>query len=330
MSKEKKLILSSSVLMIIYLIIDIMYMIKTNNFITSNFSLNIFNITMSILCILGIISFIYISLSKNDLKEYRGILITFSIIFFINNIISGILGFIALSKIEKKKRELPTLEIQYNYKWYIYILVLIISLVIMFFLSNLFSNNIELFISYLVILLMVLFIFRKDLKRDITFFKKYFREYNSYVLKTYIKSLVVLFVLSLSIKIYTGIENATNQETLNVLFKESPIIVCLLSMVYAPVAEELLFRGIFRKIINNKYLFIILSGFLFGIAHVIDDFKSIEELLYILVYSSLGCFLASIYYKTNNLCANIYFHFIQNTISVIALIIVTYFLPNII
>lgn len=330
MSKEKKLIISSSVLMIIYLIIDIMYMIKTNNFITSNFSLNIFNITMSILCILGIISFIYISLSKNDLKEYRGILITFSIIFFINNIISGILGFIALSKIEKKKRELPTLEIQYNYKWYIYILVLIISLVIMFFLSNLFSNNIELFISYLVILLMVLFIFRKDLKRDITFFKKYFREYNSYVLKTYIKSLVVLFVLSLSIKIYTGIENATNQETLNVLFKESPIIVCLLSMVYAPVAEELLFRGIFRKIINNKYLFIILSGFLFGIAHVIDDFKSIEELLYILVYSSLGCFLASIYYKTNNLCANIYFHFIQNTISVIALIIVTYFLPNII
>ena len=200
----------------------------------------------------------------------------------------------------------------------------------MFFLSNLFSNNIELFISYLVILLMVLFIFRKDLKRDITFFKKYFREYNSYVLKTYIKSLVVLFVLSLSIKIYTGIENATNQETLNVLFKESPIIVCLLSMVYAPVAEELLFRGIFRKIINNKYLFIILSGFLFGIAHVVDDFKSIEELLYILVYSSLGCFLASIYYKTNNLCANIYFHFIQNTISVIALIIVTYFLPNII
>ena len=66
-------------------------------------------------------------------------------------------------------------------------------------------------------------------------------------------------------------------------------------MIYAPITEELMFRGIFRKFIKNKWLFIFISGLLFGAAHVLDDFQSIGELLYIFVYGSLGCFLAYVY-----------------------------------
>ena len=136
-------------------------------------------------------------------------------------------------------------------------------------------------------------------------------------------SLAVMFVLSISIRLYTGISTATNQTNLMTTFGNKPLYIILLACIYAPITEELLFRGIFRKIFNNKWLFIILCGVTFGALHVVDDFQSIKELLYILVYSSLGIFLSSVYYKTNNLWTNIYFHFIQNTLAVLAMILLS-------
>ena len=99
--------------------------------------------------------------------------------------------------------------------------------------------------------------------------------------------------------------------------------VIFLACIYAPITEELLFRGIFRKIFNNKWLFIILCVVTFGALHVVDDFKSIQELLYILVYSSLVIFLSTVYYKTNNLWTNILFHCIQNTLAILAMILLS-------
>lgn len=330
MNKEKKLILLSAIFMAIYLVLETLYLKTKNELISTNNIENIFNIFVLISSIVGITLFIKYSYSKEDLDKHRVPIFIFSILFFIYNLISGILGFVVIGKIGKKtKRELPKIKIEYNYKWYIYLSVFVIAMVIMFGLSNLFTNNIELICSYIVIFLMVIYVFRKDLKRDFKVFKEYFREYNSYVFKMYGKSLVVMIILSISIKLTTGINNATNQENLNILFKEMPVLITILSVIYAPIAEELLFRGIFRKIINNKWLFILVSGVLFGLAHVIDDFQSVEELLYILIYSSLGCFLAAVYYRTNNIFANIYFHFIQNFLSILALIIITFF-PSII
>lgn len=330
MSKEKKLTLLSAIFMIIYLVFNAFYLTNKDNLITPNKVESLFNIFVFVSSILGIILFIKYSYSKEDLDKHRIIILIFSILFFIYNLISGILGFIVIGKIGKNtKRELPKLEVEYNYKWYVYLIVFIIAMLIMFGLSNLFTNNIEMICSYIFIFLMVIYFFRKDLKRDFKSFKEYFREYNSYVFKMYGKSLIVMLILSISIKLTTGINNATNQETLNSLFKETPLLIAVLSVIYAPVAEELLFRGIFRKIINNKWMFILLSGIIFGAAHVIDDFQSIGELLYIFIYSSLGCFLAAVYYRTNNLFANMYFHFIQNFLSILALIIITFF-PSII
>jgi hypothetical protein len=168
---------------------------------------------------------------------------------------------------------------------------------------------------------MTVFLFYKDLKRDFKYFKEYFREYNSFVWKMFGISIAIMFVLAISIKLYTGISTPTNQAKLSEYFSSKPLYIIVLAMIYAPLTEELLFRGIIRKVLNNKYLFIIISGLIFGTLHVIDDFQSISELLYILVYSSLGMFMAATYYKTNNLFTNMYFHFIQNTLAVLGMIL---------
>ena len=319
MEKNKKLLLISSILMFIFLI--------PNIFITLLFGLGegfikIYNISMYSLSIIGIVIFIYYSFSKKNIN--RGLELFISIIFFLMNIISGILGFVYFKKTSTyKMRELPKLEIMYNHKKIVYILAFILSMVLMFIVPIFIENKIVGIAIDVFIFLMMIILFFKDLMRDFKYFKEYFREYNSYVFKMFGISLAVMAVLSISIRLYTGIDTATNQSNLMDIFKSMPIYLFILACIYAPITEELLFRGTFRKIFKNKWLFIILCGVSFGALHVIDDFQSIKELLYILVYSSLGIFLSSVYYKTNNLFTNIYFHFIQNTLAVLAMLLLS-------
>ena len=319
MEKNKKLLLISSILMFIFLI--------PNIFITLLFGLGegfikIYNISMYSLSIIGIVIFIYYSFSKKNIN--RGLELFISIIFFLMNIISGILGFVYFKKTSTyKMRELPKLEIMHNHKKIVYILAFILSMVLMFIVPIFIENKIVGIAIDVFIFLMMIILFFKDLMRDFKYFKEYFREYNSYVFKMFGISLAVMAVLSISIRLYTGIDTATNQSNLMDIFKSMPIYLFILACIYAPITEELLFRGTFRKIFNNKWLYIILCGVTFGALHVIDDFQSVKELLYILVYSSLGIFLSSVYYKTNNLFTNIYFHFIQNTLAVLAMLLLS-------
>lgn len=316
--KEKRLLLLSSLFMFLYLLINVILIVV---FKSVNDLYNYTDIIILSSGLIGIIYFLYLAISKTDLNKHRFFILVFSIIFFLYNIISGVLGFIVFSKTSKiGKRELPKLEIQHNYKWYVYLLDLIVCIGILFFLPES-VGKIGTLASYIGMMLLNLYIFRKDLKRDFTEFRKYFREYNSVVLSTYIKGLVALFILSLSIRLYTGLNTPTNQESINLMLDSNFILTAFLAIIYAPFVEELLFRGVFRKFINNKWLYIFISGLLFGLAHVIDDFQSVSELLYVLVYGSLGCFLASLYYKTNNICTNMLMHIIQNTLSILAILL---------
>ena len=330
MKKEKDLLLISSIIGILYVVMSLVFSFVTHNVFTDNKVIDIINICLYVLGITSSIVFMYLSISKTKLENKKVLLFICSLVLFFINIISGILGFIVFSKVNKKDmRELPKLEIQHNYKWYVYLGVFIICMGIMFGLSRLFTKRIHSIGAYIFMFTMLIFVFRKDLKRDFSYFKKYFREYSSVVLRLYGISLLVLAILTISIRLYTGLDSATNQIALNSLFSKTPILVIVLAVIYAPIAEELMFRGVFRKFLNNKWIFILTSGILFGLAHVIDDFKDTKELLFILVYSSLGCFLSSAYYKTNNIFANILFHFIQNSLAVIGMIILSFF-PDII
>lgn len=327
MKKEKRQLLFAIIFMILYVVFNIYYLSYNGGIIGKDKTENITNIITFGLSIVGTIYYLILLIKKNiDLNKHsKGILI-WAIIFFIFNIVSGIFGFIIYSKLEDKKREkrdLPIIDLkEYNNKW-ICLLALIFCLILMFFISN-YLNSIGVIVEYVVIFTTMFMLFRKQLLYDFKIFKEYFREYSSLVFKTWLKSLVTIGIIGIIIQLITNVETATNQKNLNDMFNNLPILVAILSMIYAPMVEELMFRGVLRKFLNNKYLFILISGITFGALHVIDDFQSVQELLYIFVYSSLGIYLASLYYKTNNICTNIYFHFLQNTLGVIGMLILKF------
>lgn len=59
--------------------------------------------------------------------------------------------------------------------------------------------------------------------------------------------------------------------------------------------EELIYRGILRRFINNKIFFIILSAIIFGISHVLFEENFVNAIVNMIPYSVMGAFFAYIY-----------------------------------
>lgn len=317
MDKNKKLLLISSILMFVYLLFCFCIIMITHE------KVDILSIVLYSLYLIGACLFMYYSAGKG--KVNRGLVFLFSIILFLGNIVSGVLGFVYHSKTSTyKKRELPKLEIKHDYNKIVYILIFIVSMGLMFILPLFYDNRILNYSIEGLITLTLAYVFKNDLKRDFKYFKEYFREYSSYVFKMFLIAMAFMLILNISIRTYTGLTEATNQSDIRVALTSYPILIIILAVFIAPFMEELLFRGIFRKVFNNKWVFILTSGILFGVVHVIDDFKTPKELLFILTYSALGIFLGSVYHKTNNIYSNMFFHFIQNAFAMIVMILTTF------
>lgn len=326
MDKNKKLLLFSVIFMVVYLIFDIVTIVLSYNELIKNITDVISNGLIILLSIVGIIYDLILYFKKNvNLKKHRIFILIFGIIFFILNLISGILSFILYSNLKEKKekRELPKLEPATLVNKYAALILFIFSMLLLFVIPN-YINLKYGFIIYIVLLVGTIIVFGRQMLHDFKIFKEYFREYNILILKTWGKALVTIIIINLIIQIFTNESSATNQKNLQEMFNTLPIAVAALSIIYAPIVEESLFRGVIRKFINNKYLYIIFSGVLFGALHVIDDFQTVQELLYIFVYSALGMYLASLYYKTNNICTNMYMHFLQNTLSVVGMLLLKF------
>ena len=326
MDKNKKLLLFSVIFMVVYLIFDIVTIVLSYNELIKNIADVISNGLIILLSIVGIIYYLILYFKKDvNLKKHRTFILIFGIIFFILNLISGILSFILYSNLKEKKekRELPKLEPATLVNKYAALILFIFSMLLLFVIPN-YINLKYGFIIYIVLLIGTIIVFGRQMLHDFKIFKEYFREYNILILKTWGKALVTIIIINLIIQIFTNESSATNQKNLQEMFNTLPIAVAALSIIYAPIVEESLFRGVIRKFINNKYLYIIFSGVLFGALHVIDDFQTVQELLYIFVYSALGMYLASLYYKTNNICTNMYMHFLQNTLSVVGMLLLKF------
>lgn len=323
MDNNRKKILWSIIFVILWVLLD--YIIFHEE--KSNIGVITSIIETSLAAIGVIYEYILLVNKKIVLKKHKiGILIC-SIYFFALNIVSGVMGFSVVKELSdnKERRELPEIELKEYTNKYICLIAFIICLGILLFGGKIVTKFWMLVVFYVVILSLMVGVFYKQLIHDFKIFKSYFKEYFVLILKTWGKALVLVAIAAIIIYITTDKMKANNQIALQNSFNSNPVFIALLSMFYAPIAEELMFRGVLRKFIKNKKLFVIVSGVVFGLMHVIDDSKTLAEFSYVFVYSILGIYLAGIYAKTNNLCTNIFMHFMQNTLSVIVMILSMFF-----
>ena len=118
---------------------------------------------------------------------------------------------------------------------------------------------------------------------------------------------------------YIEIEQPENQLIIEEIFLYFPISMTLSTVIAMPIAEELLFRGIFfnyfftKNTYGFKALAIISSALLFGLIHE-PTFS-----LALLFYASIGVLLAIAYVYTKNIFYPILIHICYNAIAVIGI-----------
>ena len=204
-------------------------------------------------------------------------------------------------------------------------LLLFIAIFITFY-TSLIANFFQDLNSWIKILLyyggriiVVVIPFFNILKRDIKEFLKNKKIYINKTIKTFSITLLFYIPITLVLNLILG-SNSTNQN----LISEIPLwITAILGIIVAPISEEILFRGFLRKIIKNDYVFIAISGIIFGIVHCMYIEENWLMYLFILPYAVMGIGFAKLYTKTNNIFANIIIHFLWNLIGVFGMLILS-------
>lgn len=278
---------------------------------------------------------ILILILTQKLVKHKKMLIALSIIQMlfggIVHIIGGIVALVLLlidtkDVIEEQKEplKLPELEkIEVKRKW-VYLIIWILLFVIFYtgFVPMPFLKYIpplaRIFLIYGIQAIILGYLLRKDIKRDFITFKGNFKTYMKYIFPKLGIFLIIYIVISVPIALIAG-QISTNQAQLN----ELPFaLTATMAILFAPLFEELMFRGLLRKAIPNDILFIITSALIFGAAHMLYVEENLIMYIYIIPYTLLGYFLARSYAKTNNIFTNISVHFLWNTFAIILNVVV--------
>ena len=104
-------------------------------------------------------------------------------------------------------------------------------------------------------------------------------------LKSYLKIVIKYTFMFFGIKILAGMLEATvgsffnisitnpeNQDMIEKIALEGPVYMIISATVFAPLSEELLFRGALKKVLNKKGIFITVSGLIFGLMHITESY----------------------------------------------------------
>lgn len=157
------------------------------------------------------------------------------------------------------------------------------------------------------------------IKRDSKAFKANFKAYMKYLIPRLIL-VYIIFTLSFNL---VNLVNKTETSTNQAMLEGMPLFITVpLAILYGPFIEEFIFRGILRRWIKkDTWLFVIISGVLFGLTHTLGvETTFIATILQTIPYAIMGGCLAYIYAKSDNMWNNITIHFVNNLIAVIVMI----------
>lgn len=178
---------------------------------------------------------------------------------------------------------------------------------------NFIQKNIYLFVIDIIYLVSLVFIYRKELKED---FKDFKENGSGYIFKyapLYLLGVILMGITNALLVKVTGMEMSTNEQNVRTLIKYYPLYMSFSSVMYAPIVEELIFRKSIKNLFNDNVLFVLMSGLIFGLIHVVGTGnEGIKEILMGIPYIIMGLDFAYIYAKTKNIFTTMTLHSIHN------------------
>lgn len=148
---------------------------------------------------------------------------------------------------------------------------------------------------------------------------KDFKKNKNYYIKKYLKYWFAILIgtasLNLIINSLNNFNIANNENAVRTMLGENPLYIWITGVLLAPFVEELTFRLSLKSIFKSKWVFIIMSGLIFGSFHLFGSTSTLTEALYIFPYALPGCIFAYIYEDSDNIFVPIGMHFLHNGIT---------------
>ncbi|MBQ6324275.1 MAG: CPBP family intramembrane metalloprotease [Bacilli bacterium] len=166
--------------------------------------------------------------------------------------------------------------------------------------------------SSFVMAIILFFIYREELLAEFKKFKDNFIENMDQGVKYWLLGLAIMMVANLILTFVFKLGGANNENALQEMLKVSPYIMLINAGFLAPFNEEIVFRKSLKNVINNKWIFVLVSFLMFGGAHVIGNANNFLDYFYIVPYGALGGAFALAYYKTDTVFTSMTFHMIHN------------------
>ena len=169
--------------------------------------------------------------------------------------------------------------------------------------------------SQLLLSLLLSLLFFKELKNE-------FKDVKKINFKKHIFIFIIIFIL-------TNIITSLLEKQLGFLPQNEiaarnyvlkyPINGIISSVFLAPYYEEILIRLNFKKVFNNKKIFILTTGSFFALMHMLTNLES-YAIYYLIPYALMGYTLSYIYYDSNTVFSSILFHALNNLIQIILIL----------
>lgn len=167
-------------------------------------------------------------------------------------------------------------------------------------------------------------IYRKNIISDFKDYIKNFKKNFNNSFKYYMLGLVLMVLSTYIINTFFIGATPINDNAVREMIDLFPIYMIFSVGIYAPIVEELIFRkSIYDSVISfgnsnfHKIIYILSSGFIFALLHVLGMTNSNLDYLYIIPYMSLGTVFAFLYVKTNNIFSSISMHSLHNLVTII-------------
>ena len=188
-------------------------------------------------------------------------------------------------------------------------------------LTSLFNlqGNIKLWISALIfaiLLLIYIIVYHRDLKTSLKNLKKDFLKNNLSSLKIFFLGYSIYFIISTLINVFFPDIFYVNNTLEG--FRTIPVLAIFFMLIYYPIIEELVFKLSFKKIITNKWSFVIITGFLNAFFQVALSATNTISLIIILSDTIFYMTLSYIYFETDNIFISIFYRMLSNILPVIA------------
>lgn len=135
---------------------------------------------------------------------------------------------------------------------------------------------------------------------------------------------VAVYLISLAassiVMIITGAVDSNNEQIIQEQMRLYPSLMIFTAVVYAPIVEEIVFRGAIYRTLEPKVGFWIsglIAGLSFGMIHVFESLLmgNYADVLYLLQYGGIGILFCFAYRVNRSIYSSMVLHFINNLVA---------------